>query len=177
MRRFLVLTLGLCLLLSGCASRRSKPLLLSIGDFTTKAKLDQTELARSTVLGNPADDQPLRFGGGTVMVLTLSARGENRPQPKDNVILLDELLICRLYVQLPLEPVRETIDLSTASFVRMLGRYDVPDSALVYRQGEGTLVVDSLKKSWLYGTIAARYRNAAGAQLSVNGPFRIRTRR
>jgi hypothetical protein len=59
----------------------------------------------------------------------------------------------------------------------MLGRYLMPPDEKVFLPDSGTLVVDSLARNHLYGTIDGWFVNKKGVPLMFDGQFRARIKR
>jgi len=161
----------------GCVSRYSLDLFMYADNVRRQVKVEQTQLVIDSRLGDPYADQKILAGQDKCLILMTSARGQRTDSSWTQVFAYDEVLKTRLFIQLPpkVQPYRLT--LKERSFAQMLGRYTVPADEKVFLPDTGDLVIDSLTKDHLYGTIGARFMNKKGEPLSFEGKFRARIKR
>jgi hypothetical protein len=79
-----------------------------------------------------------------------------------------------LFIQVPEQLQVDTTSLSGNSFVQVLGRYDQPAETKIFPAKEGSMVVDSLGKGSLWGTVDGVFVNPQGEQLILTGQFKAR---
>ncbi len=160
----------------GCVSRYRLSLYLTSGEFSSKVKVKQTEFLPGTQLANPMADKKVILGAGSTLALTVGTRGESvRTEFLQEFMRFDENLACVLFFQLPSTPVPDRIDLEGNSFVHMLGRYELqPEEKIFMPQPGGFLVVDSVIKHNLYGTVSSDFANPPGQVLNFTGSFKAK---
>ena len=149
---------------------------MSTADETKKVKVEGTEFVRDAVLTDPFSDQKLITGDGNCLILNVTTRGDRLEVDKANILGYDEYFRCRVYIQLPAEPAPGSVELQNNSFAHILGRFELPAEAKLFTPESGQLVVDSLTKKYLFGTIDGNYRNSLSDPLSFNGRFKIKMR-
>jgi hypothetical protein len=142
-----------------------------------RVKVEQTQYMINARLGDPYDDQKVLPGTANCLVLLSSSRGERVELGSLSVLGYDENLKVRLFFELPhtLQPARLAV--KERSFAQMLGRYTVPPEEKIFLPDTGSLMIDSLTKDHLYGTLAARFVNSKGTPLEFDGQFRAKIRR
>jgi hypothetical protein len=162
---------------AGCVSRYRLALFMDADNRRRQVRVEQTQLAVDSRLGDPFSEQKILSGSGKCLVLVTSARGFRSDSTWTQVFAYDEVLKVRLFIELPssIRPARVT--LKERSFAQMLGRYMVPPGQKVFLPDTGSLVIDSLTKDHLYGTLGARFVNTKGVPLVFDGQFRARIRR
>jgi len=162
------------LLLLVCTSRYRLDLYLSTEGHTKKVKVENTELLTNSALNDPYAREKTITGELNTAVITTGARWR---QPEDKRVFMlgfDEYLRCRVYIQLPLTLIADTIDLQGNSFVHLLGRYDLPAESKIFLPASGTFVIDSVTPKNLFGTINGSYENRSGTSLAFDGQFKMR---
>lgn len=162
---------------SGCVSRYRLALHLSVDDMHRQVKVEQTQLVLGARLGDPFSEQKILSGSNKCLVLLTSTRGQRSDSAWTQVFAYDEVLKVRLFVEIPPSIRPSRIALKEHSFAQMLGRYLVPPEQKIFLPDTGALVIDSLTKDYLYGTIGARFLNTKGEPLSFDGQFRARIKR
>ncbi|MBI5266130.1 MAG: hypothetical protein HY851_02745, partial [candidate division Zixibacteria bacterium] len=111
------------------------------------------------------------------LVLMTSTRGQRSDSAWTQMFAYDEVLKVRLFIELPPSIQPSRIPLKERTLRQMLGRYLIPPDQKVFLPDTGALVIDSLTKDYLYGTIGARFVNTKGEPLSFDGQFRARIKR
>ncbi len=160
-----------------CTSRYRLDLYLVIEGDEKKVKVERTEYVQGATIADPYADDKLVSGTGNCIILNLGRRGETQQVGLYNLVGYDEYMRCLLYLQLPQELEADTIALSENSFLQLLGRYDVRARDKIFLPVSGTLVIDSLSRKRLYGTIAGSYANNQGQKFGVKGRFKVKVAR
>lgn len=161
----------------GCTSRYRLDIYLTSEQPRKKVSLDQTEYAARTILRGPEAENKLADGPGNCVVLALGTRGARQNTPQGNVLGYDEYLKYQIYLQLPALLRRDTILLAGNSFVTLLGKYELPSTATVYRPSSGELIIDSVLATRFFGTLRGEFTNALGGSLKFDGRFKVKTAR
>ncbi len=174
--RFLLLILLGGMMWCGCSSRYRLEMFMNAGGEDKKVKVEQTEFMENTVLNQPFAELKTVRGSGNCLVITISTRGEKLPVDRYRTLMFeyDEYVKKRIYIQLPPEIKPETIDLPGNSFIHLLGRYEQSPETKIFIPQSGTLVVDSLAKNVLYGTVTGHFENSGKMPLAVNGRFKVK---
>jgi hypothetical protein len=165
---------ALILVAAGCASRYSLPLYLDADNRRQKVDVEQTQYLLNARLGDPYNEQKTLPGKSTCLVLLTSVRGERYDPEGPNVLGFDENLKVRLFVELPATLKRDTVQLKARSFVHMLGRYFLQPEEKIFLPDNGTMVIDSLTKKFMYASLNARFVNTKGVPVRFDGQFRAR---
>jgi len=152
---------------------------MDFGEERKKVKVEQTEFLENTTLNQPFADIKVLQGTGHCLIVTISTRGEKLPTDRFRTLMFeyDEYLMQKLYIQLPFEFEAQKISLSGNSFIHLLGRYDQPPETKIFVPQSGSLVIDSLAKNTLYGTIDGRYENSEKMVVVVEGKFKVKMNR
>lgn len=164
------------LLAAACVSRYRLDLYVVQENHRQRVKVEKTEVLMDSQIGDPYASRRLDPGTDNVLVLTLGARGESIASGVDQIFGFDEYYQCQVFLQLPSEVAVDTLGLADRSFVRILGRYEVPAEDKVYLSTSGDLFVDSLTSKYLYVTLDGDFQNRLGANLGVEGQFRAKVR-
>lgn len=174
--RIAVMLVILAALVLGCSSRYRKDLHFTIGEDRRRVKVVTTEFIPGVRLSNPYADVKVAPGAGSCLVLTTQTRGETvNTQFLQEFVQFDENLVCQIYLQLHPVPEPATIWLKGNSLVQMRGRYELSTEEKIFLpDGSGTLVVDSLSRGYLFGTIDGTFVNSVGTKLSYIGEFRAK---
>jgi len=175
--RFCVAGVILIAAAAGCVSRYRVALFMDADNRRRQVKVEQTQLVIDSRLGDPFGEQKILSGSNKCLVLMTSARGKRSDSAWTQVFAYDEVLKVRLFIELPSSFHPARMALKQRSFAQMLGRYMVPPEQKVFLPDTGNLVIDSLTKDHLYGTIGARFVNTKGEPLVFDGQFRARIRR
>jgi len=173
-KHLLLVLLVLCLT---CTSRYRLNLYLVVDGVDKKVKVETTEYVQGATIADPFAEDKLTAGDGNCIILSLGRRGEKQEVGSYSFMGYDEYLRCLLYLQLPLKPEADTINLQRNSFVQFMGRYDVPAEEKIFLPESGTLVVDSLVDKRLYGTVDGAYTNKQGQEVGFTGRFKVKIAR
>ena len=178
MRRLRIISVFLLVtaLVVGCSSRYRLELFMDFGEERKKVKVEQTEFLQNTTLNQPFADVKVLQGTGNCLIITISTRGDKLPTDRYRTLMLeyDEYLTQKLYIQLPFELEAQKLSLSGNSFIHLLGRYDQQPEKKIFVPQSGSLVIDSLAKNTLYGTIDGRFENSDKLALVVDGKFKVK---
>ena len=173
-KRTILATCALLLLLLGCASRYRLALYMDSDNIRRRVKVEQTQYMINARLGDPYDDQKILPGTATCLVVMSSSRGERVELSSLSVLGYDENLKVRLFFELPHAVQTGRLIVKERSFAQMLGRYTLPPDEKIFLPDTGSLMIDSLTKDHLYGTLAARFVNRKGTPLEFDGQFRAK---
>ncbi|HUV29770.1 MAG TPA: hypothetical protein VMY05_01575 [Acidobacteriota bacterium] len=160
-----------------CTSRYRLDLYMVTGEFDKKVKIENTEYVQAATIRDPFADVKLQSGDGSCLILSIGTRGERLEVDRSQLLGYDEYFRCLLYLQLPRDLRPDTIVLENNSFAHVIGRYDQPPEEKIFLADSGTLVLDSLPKKLLFGTINGEYRNRTGETFRFNGRFKVRVTR
>ncbi|PWB74676.1 hypothetical protein C3F09_03615 [candidate division GN15 bacterium] len=162
-------------MLASCASRYNLVLNVTESGQMRHVKVDQTQFAPGTVLGDPASEAQLRSGQGScVIVLASVGTKQQSPSGGYDVLRYDEILRYRVFLQLPPTPIVGRWPLENRSFAEIMGRYELRKDETLFTIGTGTVAVDSLARNRAYMSINGEFRNGSGAVLAVDGQFKVR---
>ncbi|MBN1211460.1 MAG: hypothetical protein JXA92_02690 [candidate division Zixibacteria bacterium] len=152
---------------------------MNFGEERKKVRVEQTEFLENTTLNQPFADIKVLKGTGHCLIVTISTRGEKLPTDRFRTLMFeyDEYLTQKIYIQLPTALEAQKISLSGNSFIHLLGRYDQPPETKIFVPQSGSLVIDSLVKNTLYGTIDGRYENSEKLAVAVDGKFKVKMNR
>jgi len=159
---------------SACTSRYRLDMFTINAGHRSKIKIEKTEYFMGVVLGDPATQDKMVRGDANCLVLMTGARGENMGSRPEDIVSFDRYERFRLFLQLPLSPSPGTVTLKSNSFVQQLGRYEVGDEDRMYFPIDGRLVIDSITKNKLFGTIDGAYENGRHDTLSFQGRFKAK---
>jgi hypothetical protein len=109
-------------------------------------------------------------GEGTV--LTIEGTGSTLGAGEAGVATIDYHRTVRLYLTLPLKPAIGRYEINSQSICELIGGGDAAEGSGLFQGDSGTMVIDSLKKNRMYGTLDAGFVNAAGRHLTVTGPIK-----
>ncbi|NMC42650.1 MAG: hypothetical protein GYA46_01910 [candidate division Zixibacteria bacterium] len=109
-------------------------------------------------------------GEGTVLFIegSSSALGPGEA----GVATMDYHRTVRLYLALPLKPAVGRYEITSQSICELIGGGDAAEGSGLFRGDAGAMVVDSLKKNRIYGTLDAGFVNPAGLRVTVTGPVK-----
>lgn len=162
------------LFLTGCTSRYRLDLYLMTEGEKKKVKVEKTEFIQASRLNDPYADMKILTGSASTVVITAGTRWRQSEDTRVFIFSYDEYLKCRIYLQLPPVPAKDTIRFPGNSFVQVLGRYDLPSESKIFLADSGFVAIDSLTSDELFGTIRGRYQNREGAQLAFEGKFKVK---
>lgn len=109
---------------------------------------------------------------GRETVLTIEGTGSTLGVGEAGVATIDYHRTVRLYLTLPLEPKVGRYEITAQSICELIGGGDPAEGSSLFRGDAGTMVIDSLKKHRIYGTLDAGFVNASGRRLTVSGPVK-----
>jgi hypothetical protein len=149
---------------------------MTAGGEKKKVKVERTEYVARAKIFDPYAEEKLETGEGNCIILHTGARGDRLETDQTETLMLgyDEYLRCLVYMEIPEPPRAGTLDLAGRSFVQILGRYDQPTEKKIFSAHAGLLVIDSLAKGRLFGTIDGDYRNPDGVSVEFSGKFKVR---
>jgi len=159
---------------TACTSRYRLEMFTVIGDERSKIDIEKTEYYIGVVLGDPKSQDKVVRGDGSCLVLVTGGRGQSVVDKYQDIITFDRYERFRVFLQLAAVPMAGTITLSGNSFVQHLGRYELSDEARMYFPAGGTLVIDSIAKNRLFGTLNGGYTNANNERLVFEGQFKAK---
>lgn len=171
-----ILTLSV-LAVTGCASRYRLPLYVHMDESRRTVKVDQTQYLLNARLGDPFQEQKIIAGEGKCLVLLTSTSGEKIDLPSKSLLSFDEFLRIRLFVELPDNPAPGTIELKGHSFVQLLGRYALQTDEKIFLPSAGSMVIDSIAKSYMFATVQGEFANTKGRPLKFEGQFRAKIKK
>ncbi len=159
---------------SACTSRYRLEMFTINEGHRSKIKIEKTEYFMGVVLGDPSSTDKMVRGDANCLVLITGARGANMGSRPEDIVSFDRYERFRLFLQLPLTPGPDSITLKSNSFVQQLGRYEVGNEGRMYFPIDGRLVIDSIVKNKLFGTVDGNYENALHDTLSFQGQFKAK---
>jgi hypothetical protein len=165
-------SVAVVILLAGCASRYRLDLFMATEGYRKKVKVEEAKFIPGTRLNNPYANPKIVPGAAGTVTVTTGTRWKRGEGTRVFMFGFDEYRKCRIYVQLPPVPAKDTIELPGNSFAYLLGRYDLSPEHKVFPADSGTFVVDSVTAKNLFGTIHGRYRNKFGTSLEFHGRFK-----
>jgi hypothetical protein len=145
-----------------------------VGNERSKIDIEKTEFYIGVVLGDPKSQDKVVVGDGSCLVLVTGGRGQGVEDKPQDIITFDRYERFRVFLQLATVPHTDTITLKGNSFVQQLGRYELGDESRMYFPTGGTLVVDSIAKNRLFGTLNGTYTNAKNDPLVLDGQFKAK---
>jgi hypothetical protein len=164
----------ICALVLGCASRYRTELFLLRHDSRTEVKVEKSEYLIGTVLGDPASEDKVVPGDGSCLTIITGSRGRTLEADAKDLVSFDRYDRYRIFLQLPSVPTPDTIALTGSSFVVQLGRYDIEAENKVYYPIDGSMVVDSLAGSRMFGGINGRFANRLQDTIAFQGQFKVK---
>jgi hypothetical protein len=174
----LFFSIGFLLILEiACTSRYRMDLYMETVEVRKKVKLEGTEFVQGAVIHDATADEKLRTGSGNVVILSIGTRGDAIPSDQTHLLKFDEYFRCLIYVQLPLELKRDTLDLEDISFVQVQGRYDLTPEHKLFLARSGTMVVDSIPKKDMYATLDGVFVTTTDDTLLFDGRFKVKVLR
>ncbi len=162
-------------LLLNCSSRLRLDLAITEAGVAHRLKVDQTQFAPRTVLGDPTSDTQIGAGDANCVVVQTSTRSRlQSPSGKYDVLRYDEVLQYRVFLQLPPEITTGRWPLTDHAFVQIMGRYELPKEEKLFAEASGTMAVDSLSGKRVYMSLDGEFKNPQGATLEISGQFRVK---
>jgi hypothetical protein len=137
-------------------------------------KVEKTEFVPASQLNDPFADRKVIAGSASTVVITTGTRWR---QPEDTRVFMfafDEYLKCRIYLQIPPIPAKDTTRFPGDSFIHVLSRYDLPSESNVFLADSGFVAIDSVTSKDLFGTIRGFYKGRSAATLHFDGRFKVR---
>jgi hypothetical protein len=177
-RLIFVASIGLLLSLGiACTSRYRVDLYMTTVEVRKKVKLEGTEFVQGAVIHDATADEKLRTGSGNVVILNIGTRGDAIPSDQTHLLKFDEYFRCLIYVQMPLEVKRDTLNLQDVSFVQVQGRYDLSPEYKLFHGHSGTMIVDSIPKKDMYATLDGVFVTTTNDTLLFDGRFKVKVSR
>jgi hypothetical protein len=175
-RRFIGLGVLVVVVLAAtaCTSRYRLDMFTVVGNERARIKVEKTEYYLGVVLGDPKSQDKVVRGNGNCLVLVTGGRGQSIVDKAEDIITFDRYERFRVFLQLAAAPQADTILLSGNSFVQQLGRYEFSDDERMYFPTNGTLVIDSIARDRLFGTLNGTYKNAKNNPLIFEGQFKAK---
>ena len=164
----------LTIMVAACTSRYRLDLFLVTGEARTKVKVEKTEFMAGAVLGDPMSREKVEPGDGNTLVLVTGSRGRTLRGEARDLINYDRYTRYRLFVQLAATVEPGSTPLEDNSLIQLMGRYELDAEDKLYYPTGGQLVIDSLAKDRLFGTIDGRFENRHGEAVAFVGKFKAK---
>lgn len=109
---------------------------------------------------------------GVGTVLSIEGTSSTLGPGEAGVATMDYHRTIRLYLALPATPAAGRYAIDAQSICELIGGGRSAEESGLFRGEAGALVIDSLKKNRMYGTLDAGFVNAAGRRVTVTGPIK-----
>jgi len=113
-------------------------------------------------------------GENIVLVASHTLDDTGRTYITGNVISFDEKNTYRLYVELPAQLQRDSLDIAGKSVCRLAGKYDLANEMRTYICRKGFALIDSVRTKWFYAALSGFYVNAVNDTLQFRGDLKVR---
>lgn len=118
----------------------------------------------------------LRKSASNTLILTASTNWKPTDRKTEEVLAFDKITRYDIYFNIP-EPVTPgKIELKDNSVALLTGNYDRAPAQKLYYPEKGTLVIDSVSKSYIFATFNGSYRNIDKQPVSFDGKFKAKYR-
>jgi hypothetical protein len=161
------------LVITACASRYRLDLRMTLEEYTSKVKIQNSWMVFEVVIDDTKSPDKLRPGLGTVAALSIEGRWRRQDASQYPVLRFDENLQGLLYLQLPTPLATGEVQLTDSSLITLLGRYDQPPEAKLFRPTAGFYRIDSLTSDRAFLTVKGEYSNSQGVPLTLIGSLKL----
>ena len=172
----ITLMLILPLILScGITSRYRLDLFVQSEEMEKKVDVESTQFVKDAVLSDPFQDVKYVGGDGDVAVVTVGTRWNPHDNDRFTLLGFDEYWRCRIFLQLPDDSQPGQLGLHGASFLQLLGHYQLPPEEKIFLPKQGSVVVDSVTSDNVFVTIDAVYASEADRSVKFTGQFKVKS--